>query len=125
MLNEDEDISLNTYIATIAFLLIAGLLLSYVVYTWVTSRYYIDANVFYFDFGISKGHIHINSITTIKKSSYPSSTRRPSFHLKGYLIYYRVSNEEYVPRHQLYVSPLEEELFLKSMSEINPDIVIR
>lgn len=126
MINDREHVSLLMFLFVILILFFCGLFSYYFLYVWFRSRYYIDGNAFHYKFGLMNGRIPIDKITTIKKSTYPTdSSNNPTFTLSGYKIYYSVSEEKHVPRKQLHVSPLEVDLFLKSMLEANSNIVIK
>lgn len=121
----NENVNTPELTLVIGLLLLSGFYFVYLLYTWSVSRYFSDGKFFKFNFGYFKGEIEIAKITTIKKSTYPSSGYRPTFHWHGYTIYYKVSDEKHVPRKQLFVSPMEEDKFLNSMLRSNPNIAIK
>lgn len=120
---------LNDKVSNLIFCLILGILILssilfiYPAYIWIKARYYIDGKIFKYNFGIFKGQIEISKITSIKRSTYPSSsTHITSLNPSGFIIYHSVSEDVHIPREQLFISPLNEEKFLKYILAINANI---
>jgi hypothetical protein len=101
-------------IALTTFLLaVAGLLL----WTWFATYYRISGEVLHYRCGPLYGTIPIQRIRKIKQNKYLLVGLRPALGLNGLVIHYNRWDE-------IYLSPADQEGFLRTLQEINSGIVV-
>ena len=100
-------------------LVILGLVISLILWTLLDTRYVIKQHFLLYRSGPFRGRIDIDKIKKIKYFSglYVPVTMKPALDTEGFIITY--NNLE-----DVYVSPVNRDVFLKELLKINPKIEI-
>jgi hypothetical protein len=104
---------------TLLPLVILGLVISLILWTLLDTRYVIKQHFLLYRSGPFRGRIDIDKIKKIKYFSglYVPVTMKPALDTEGFIITY--NNLE-----DVYVSPVNRDVFLKELLKINPKIEI-
>jgi hypothetical protein len=104
---------------TLLPLVILGLVISLILWTLLDTRYVIKQHFLLYRSGPFRGRIDIEKIKKIKYFSglYVPVTMKPALDTEGFIITY--NNLE-----DVYVSPVNRDVFLKELLKINPKIEI-
>ncbi|WP_183906671.1 PH domain-containing protein [Rufibacter immobilis] len=94
-------------------LLLCGLLL----WIWFGTFYRITSSTLSYRSGPIHGQIPVQQIKEIRLNTYLWSGLRPALGPKGLVVLYNKWDE-------IYLSPLDQETFLKTLLQLNPDIII-
>lgn len=94
-----------------------GLIFILILWFSLTCKYTIDGNVLRYKWGVMKGALPINSITSIEKNSILWSGVRPATSRNGLLIKYGKFEE-------IYFSPKEESKFIEELLKRNATIIV-
>ena len=105
--------------ATLLPIVILSLVISLILWTLLDTRYVIKQHFLLYRSGPFRGRIDIEKIKKIKYFSglYVPVTMKPALDTEGFIITY--NNVE-----DVYVSPVNRELFLTELLKINPSIEI-
>ena len=104
---------------TLLPLVILGLVISLILWTLLDTRYVIKQHFLLYRSGPFRGRIDIDKIKKIKYFSglYVPVTMKPALDTEGFIITY--NNLE-----DVYVSPVNRDVFLKELLKINPKIEV-
>lgn len=99
------------YAGSAVMLLLIGLI------SWFsfTCHYLITGKKMIYKWGLFKGEIEIQSITRIEKNTILWTGNRPATAFRGLVVSYAKLNK-------VYLSPENEDLFIKELLKLNPDI---
>ena len=98
---------------------IMTLIIATLIWILFDTKYSIKEGIIYFNSGPFRGNININSIKKIERHSgiIVPVTFKPALNFKGLIIHYNSFDD-------IYISPVEEALFLEELLKVNPNILI-
>lgn len=104
---------------TLLPIVLLGLVISLILWTLLDTRYVIKKHFLFYRSGPFRGRIDIEKIKKIKYFSglYVPVTMKPALDTEGFIITY--NNIE-----DVYVSPVNRDVFLKELLKINPKIEV-
>ncbi len=101
------------------FNLIMTGVISMIIWILLDTKYSIKEEILYFYSGPFRGKININSIRKIERHSglIVPVTYKPALDTKGFIIHYNSFDD-------IYISPIQDALFLEELLKINPTIKV-
>ena len=84
---------------------------------FIRTYYIITHDTFYYFYGPFKGQIKLSSITKIKVNTTLWVGLKPATSMNGIIIYYNKFDD-------IYISPKDNDLFVKTLIKVQPNIII-